>query len=95
MSDRSQAAHGQRCRAECTALSAGHLTPLKSPASLALMRDRHKSEREGEKKCVQQKERRGEDGVASIKTRGREARMENRREERRGDRRDEPDYSDG
>lgn len=33
--------------AELRVESEGHLSPLKSPASLSLMRDQHKSEREG------------------------------------------------
>lgn len=62
MSEQSQPAHGQRRRAQRAALPAGHLTPLKSPASLGLMWDQHKSEREGGEKCVEERGGREEGG---------------------------------
>lgn len=54
----------------------GHLTPLKSPASLGLMRERHKSGREGGRGEVCGTERReGGDGVARTEMRGCDEKM--------------------
>lgn len=41
--------------------SVGHLSPVKSPASLSLMRDQHKSEREGrgEEVCARERKEGG------------------------------------